>query len=82
MSTAEPVEFDAPWGKVLWAVTILGTAVLLGVSLGWFAVQDLPPWTRGIGGLCSLIWAACLPFMVRGYRLEGETLFIKRPLSP
>jgi len=71
-------EFDAPWTKLLWGVTGLSTVVLWGVSLGWLGVEDLPTWARGIGGICVLIWAVCALFMVRGYRLEGSTLFIKR----
>ena len=41
-------------------------------------MEALPASTRWVGWLFFFIWAVCGLFVVRGYRLEGTTLFIKR----
>lgn len=71
-------QFDAPWAKLLWGLTSLSTVVLLGASVGWVVIEDLPASTRWLGWLFFFIWAVCALFVVRGYRVDGSTLFIKR----
>jgi len=65
-------EFKAPWGQALWIVSALATLILLAVAvlpvpgLGWIRVLPLA------------IWAGAVPFVVRGYTVQGDELLIRR----
>ncbi|PTX98713.1 hypothetical protein DB345_03065 [Spartobacteria bacterium LR76] len=68
--------FHAPWGRMLVALSIICTFVTLSLAL-----------LLATGGLArqpvlSLILVAftlgCIPFAVRGYTIDGGTLFIHR----
>ncbi len=71
--------FDAPWGTSLRVMTSLTCLVLLVVAvygvLTWEGETARP--AIMVGGPAAVILAA-LPFVVRGYRLSGGTLFVRR----
>ena len=72
-------EYPAPWGKPLIAVSIFGTAIVVGVAaLNWYLLSE----ARWIAALtlvaAPLLLGACLLFMVRGYRLDGANLYVRR----
>ena len=71
--------FNAPWGTTLKVMTLLGCAVFLSIPLvgivkgsrsvtGWVLLVVLPIVFLGITSL----------FAVRGYGLEGNTLYVQR----
>jgi hypothetical protein len=64
--------FKAPWSNVLWIVSAVTTAILLGVAaipapgLGWIRLMPL------------VILAGALPFVVRSYTIGADALLIRR----
>jgi len=76
MSSGRGIYFHAPWGRMLVVLSIVCTVVTLSLSLllatGGLARQPI----------LSLILVAftlgCIPFAVRGYTIDGSTLFIHR----
>lgn len=79
----ETAEFRAPWARSLLAISVLGSLLLLGVPLLTLVGGDFraPGWL----GLMlfvvpyGILMGAAL-FTVRGYRLQGEWLLIRRLL--
>jgi hypothetical protein len=73
--------FNAPWGKLLWIMSTLGTVICLGASILLlrtnlpFRVNTLHFWL-GILPLVFIIVAAL--FTVRGYSVSGDTLLVQR----
>jgi hypothetical protein len=74
--------FKAPWGNTLVAVTMLASALLLGIS--WVGVLTGPreqaSWWLLRVALPLLIWAIAGLFAIRGYVLRDHTLTIRRLL--
>ena len=76
----ELVRFRAPWGRPLVAISLLTTAVMVGVSVLCLAL--LPP-SQSLARLAAagappVIVLGCLPFLVRGYTVTGRELRIER----
>jgi hypothetical protein len=69
------MEFPAaPWPGLLKLMTGLGTVVLMGLMLALGGQAD----TRLVAGAPFAVWALCAWYMVRGFRLDGDTLVIRR----
>ena len=70
------MRFTAPWGKLLYVFTALGTVVIGG------GVVALAASSTTMGGLTAAVLAATMLFCaagaVTGYRLEGNQLVIER----
>lgn len=73
---------QAPWGAALVLVSTLATLVLIGIP-AFIAWSTPVP-----GGVTALMWGlpllllfGCLLFCVRGYRLDGGQLYVRRLLS-
>ncbi len=75
------MEFEARWSKSLIGVSLVATALLAGASfLLLTQSRHSGPWgSVGQVGLLSIVLGAAL-FTVRGYRLEGRQLFVRRLL--
>ncbi len=73
-------EFDAPWCRLLKAISLLGTAVLLGTFVTvWISMPTGSFWTRLFAlSAAPLIFTGCALFTVRRYRLEGRALLVQR----
>jgi hypothetical protein len=73
-----PHRYSAPWGKLLLFFTTLGTIVLLGAL--WVLMvepQEIP--MKGIMPVFLIfVMVSCTVCMVRGYRIEGDTLIVER----
>jgi hypothetical protein len=65
-------EFTAPWGRLLKGMS--GGVVLLTAGMG-VAGSSEAPWLI----LLPLLLLLALPFMIRGYAVDGNELVIKRP---
>lgn len=69
------MEFPAaPWPGLLKVMTAFGTVILMGLTLALGGQED----TRLVAGAPLAVWALCLWYMVRGFRLDGDTLVIRR----
>lgn len=64
----------APWPGLLYVMTGFGTVLLLGLTLVLGGQES----TRLVAGAPFAVWVLCAVYMVRGFRLEGQTLYIKR----
>jgi hypothetical protein len=73
-------EFAAPWSRLLKGVSAGATVILLGVAVVvCFTVPSGTPWVRPLVlASTPFILAACALFTVRGYRIAGRTLLVKR----
>lgn len=68
------VKFKAPWGGLLKGMSLFVVVLLVGIALvGFF---DGAP---GLLVLYPLILSLAVPFMVRGYAIEGGELVVQRP---
>lgn len=75
----------APWPLSLWLISLIATALLLGVGYAAYqAVPVLPGFTHRFGlvvaGLNPVILVGGLLFTVTGYSLDGSDLLIHRLL--
>ncbi len=73
------MEFRARWSKLLIGVSLVATAILGGASYILLSQARLAdPWGPfgGAAALSTAVVAAL--YSVRGYRLEGRELFVKR----
>ena len=73
-------EFAAPWARGLgWLSAVVVVALTVAIVVVWTAVP--PGWLRwsAIAGLV-LVVASGVVSMVLGYRVEGRSLYIQRPL--
>jgi len=75
------VPFDAPWGRSLIFMTLLGVIVLLGTSLLLLVILpatsgDSPG--RWFGLIPALVLLGALPFGIRGYRVWPDRLEVVR----
>lgn len=64
----------APWPRVLKITTTIGSLLLIGLTV----ILGAYPVARWVAGAPFVIWGLCLLYMVRGYRIEDKTLYIKR----
>lgn len=68
--------FHAPWGRMLVALSIICTVVTLSLALllatGGLARQPI------LSAILVAFTLGCIPFAVRGYTIDGRTLFIHR----
>lgn len=73
-------EFGAPWGRSLIWISVLATALLLGVGLivPWFTRELAPPWVEPMLWLPLVIAPCALPFVVRGYVVAGGEIRVRR----
>lgn len=69
--------FKAPWGKTLRWVSVLATAVLLGVGVT-LVVKPAPEVVRWLAALPVLILPGCALFIIRSYSIEPNELAIRR----
>lgn len=74
-------EHEAPWSRFLIIVSAVASLILLAVGgLTLWAVRDL----GGFGIALSVLVLALLPgsalFVIRGYRLDGAQLYVRRLL--
>ena len=78
---ASAYEFKAPWARSLWVITVLSSLLLAALPIVGFSITRAHP-SDGlrlailIPPLAILVGAAL--FTVRGYRLQGEDLLIRR----
>ncbi len=72
--------FGAPWGLRLKATTALATGILVGVALiGLLADPGAGTlWTLSMVVLPLVVLIAALFFIIRGYVLTPETLYVQR----
>jgi hypothetical protein len=75
----ESLPFTAPWGKLLWGITLVASAVMLAVPFFLHRVQAPRMVMLLLGGGMVLTWVSCALFAVRGYKLEAGDLVIERP---
>ncbi len=69
------LRFTAPWGKLLYGLTALGTVVIGGAMVATMTVPGAPLLlAAALGG--TLLF--CAGGAVTGYRLDGDTLVIER----
>jgi hypothetical protein len=72
--------FAAPWCRPLIAVTAFTSLLLpLVTVLVWTQTPPTPAWGRGlVTALSAGLLVGGAVFMIRGYRLEGRRLWIRR----
>lgn len=78
--------FKAPWSTTLKVLTLVSSAVLLGIAVFLlFLAQPLPPeeslqtWTpMGTAMFLLSIWVGSALFTIRGYVLTREALLVQR----
>ena len=77
---ASSIDFSAPWSRQLKWITVLTSLFLLGTSaaLQINTPTDAPPMYQLGVWLPLVIFALCALCSVRGYRLKGEQLIIRR----
>lgn len=69
--------YKAPWGKTLRWVSVLATAVLLGVVVT-LVVKPAPESVRWLAVLPVLILPGCALFIIRSYTIGPDALAIRR----
>jgi hypothetical protein len=75
-----PIEFRAPWSRTLRTASVLSVAVLAVVSTAGFLARSHMPWFGSFILMASplAVVVSALPFMVRGYVLTEDAIFVKR----
>lgn len=75
------MRFDAPWGRMIRIVTVVGSAILLYAAFGVGGRFPNGSWLWFLTSVGPLILlAGALLSTVRGYRLEPGRLVVERPL--
>jgi hypothetical protein len=74
----QPIEFGAPWGKVLKTATMLTVGLLVIVTGGILVVSDEGALRMLVVGLFAVILIAALFCSVRGYVLTQDAILVKR----
>jgi len=69
-------EFTAPWTSTLRIMTLLISILIWGMAVGLLVTNRDMLWFSLL--LPLVAWVLPLFYLVRGYRLEGRTLVIKR----
>jgi len=70
------VHFNAPWGDLLIGLSVMSVALLAGLWVLMFTLKVTGHIFVEVF-LCA-IFVGCVPFVVRGYEIEGQTLYILR----
>jgi hypothetical protein len=73
--------FKAPWGKLLWVMSAIGTAICLAISLFFLrAIPALCVHTADfwLGVLPLSFIAAAICFIIRGYSVSGDSILVER----
>ena len=72
--------FKAPWGKSLWVMSAIGTAICLAISL--FFLRAIPAlcvhtadFWLGVLPLSFIVAAIC--FIIRGYSVSGDSILVE-----
>lgn len=73
-------EFKAPWSASLRIMTLLASALMLGMPVFLTVVVKESRAAPFLGPLLLLLWFIPLLYQVRGYRVERRVLFIRRLL--
>ena len=74
--------YQAPWGRSLIVVSslLVVLAVVLRFSASFFPLA-FPGWAADLGRWSiPIIILGCLPFIVLGYEITEEAIFVRRPL--
>jgi hypothetical protein len=66
----------APWGTPLIVVSVLATLLCAGSAV--LTARYAPPAVAWTAWLVLALPLACAPFVVRGYRVEGKVLWVRR----
>jgi hypothetical protein len=73
------MQFRAPWGKLLIAVSVLVNVVLIGILIaGLVLLSKRIPGSIALILLPPVILVGATPFAIRGYSLEGNELVVHR----
>jgi Bacterial PH domain len=75
-----PIEFRAPWSRLLRTASVFSVVVLAIVFLAGYFSRSHMPWFGSFILMASplAVLASALPFMVRGYVLTEHSIFVKR----
>jgi hypothetical protein len=75
-----PIEFRAPWSRTLRTASVLSVVVLAIVFAVGFLARSHMPWFGSFILMAAplAVVAGALPFMVRGYVLTGDAIFVER----
>lgn len=77
-------EYPAPWGKLLFGVTLFATTICVGVSvavtLGARTAGPVDIVMKVAALLPLVIVATSVLFMVRGYVVTADEILVRRPL--
>lgn len=76
----------ATWPPVLKLISALGTLLLLGIGFAAYLAIPVPNgWTHRVGLVVAMLPVLTLPFcifyMVRGYAVDQDSLYIKRLIT-
>lgn len=72
---------SAPWSRLLIWVSWGASAILIGVAfLVWRNVREPEGLGLGLAAVSMLVMTGGLLFSIRGYRLDGPHLYVRRPL--
>ncbi len=73
--------YQAPWGKSLKVISALLVVLAVGMIFGASLLPDgTPGWRIGTRWGLSAAVLGFLPFMVLGYEITADAIFIRRPL--
>ncbi|HEY6643513.1 PH domain-containing protein [Povalibacter sp.] len=74
------IEFRAPWGRPLRIASGLSAVVLLAVAVSGVVTLGRAPLLASLLLICMplAILLTALPFMVRGYTLNDDTIIVRR----
>ena len=68
---------SAPWGKLLTVFTAISLSMMAGLVVVSASIAPAP-WPMIVIASVALLTGVCALCMVRGYRIEGDTLCIER----
>ena len=74
--------FNAPWGATLVTVSVMATALCLGIAVASWPTHGLVHFDEAFALRCLLplvLVVGCALFCVRGYTLTADELIIHRP---
>jgi hypothetical protein len=74
-------EFSAPAGSALRWISVVATLILMGVSAGVAFFSRVPgPFQIVVASMGPVIAGTAALFVVRGYRIEGRSIVVRRLL--
>jgi hypothetical protein len=75
----QPIEFGAPWGKVLKTTTALTVGLIVVVTAGILVFGGSEPVVQMLAvSVPAIILVAALLFTIRGYVLTQDAILVKR----